>query len=76
MTTTYPSLKFNIGETAEMIKDAVHGFAQAEIAPIAADQTSYRYPSALPGGDYLWRVLIVDRYGNTSGSKEGVFRVP
>ena len=47
-----------------------------EIAPIAADQTSYRYPSALPGGDYLWRVLIVDRYGNTSGSKEGVFRVP
>jgi len=37
MTTTYPSLKFNLGETADMIRDSVHGFAQKEIAPIAAD---------------------------------------
>ncbi len=37
MTTTYPSLKFNLGETADMIRDSVYGFAQKEIAPIAAD---------------------------------------
>ncbi|MCF6219520.1 MAG: isovaleryl-CoA dehydrogenase [Robiginitomaculum sp.] len=35
MTTTYPSLNFNHGETADMIRESVHAFAQAEIAPIA-----------------------------------------
>jgi isovaleryl-CoA dehydrogenase len=32
----YPSLNFNLGETADMIRDTVSSFAQAEIAPIAA----------------------------------------
>jgi isovaleryl-CoA dehydrogenase len=32
---SYPSLKFDLGETAEMIRDTVAGFAQAEIAPRA-----------------------------------------
>ncbi len=32
----YPTLNFNLGETADMIRDMVSGFAQEEIAPIAA----------------------------------------
>ncbi len=47
-----------------------------EIENISSDLTAYRYQPTLPASDYLWRVLIVDRYGNTSGSREGVFRVP
>lgn len=33
----YPSLKFNLGENAEAIRDAVRSFAQDRIAPIAAE---------------------------------------
>ncbi|MEM6652436.1 MAG: isovaleryl-CoA dehydrogenase [Pseudomonadota bacterium] len=33
----YPSLNFDLGETAEMIRDSVHAFAQNEIAPLAAE---------------------------------------
>jgi isovaleryl-CoA dehydrogenase len=32
----YPTLNFNLGETADMIRDMVSSFAQEEIAPIAA----------------------------------------
>ena len=32
-----PSLNFELGETADMLRDAVQDFAQAEIAPIAAE---------------------------------------
>ncbi|MDV7338524.1 isovaleryl-CoA dehydrogenase [Terasakiella sp. A23] len=32
----YPSLNFNLGETADMIRDMVSSFAKEEIAPIAA----------------------------------------
>jgi isovaleryl-CoA dehydrogenase len=32
----YPSLNFNLGETADMIRDMVSSFAEKEIAPIAA----------------------------------------
>ena len=35
MTTHYPSLNFNHGDTADMIRESVYAFAQAEIAPIA-----------------------------------------
>jgi len=31
----YPSLNFNLGETADMIRDTVSSFAESEIAPIA-----------------------------------------
>ena len=31
----YPSLNFDLGETADMIRDMVRGFAEKEIAPIA-----------------------------------------
>ncbi len=43
---------------------------------IAAGQQEWLYLSALVPGDYFWTVTIVDRYGNTSRSKEGVFNVP
>ena len=31
----YTGLNFNLGETADMIRESVRGFAQKEIAPIA-----------------------------------------
>ena len=34
---SFPSLNFDLGETALMIRDTVAGFAQAEIAPRAED---------------------------------------
>ena len=33
----YPTLNFDLGETADMIRDSVQGFAQNEIAPLAAE---------------------------------------
>lgn len=32
---TYPSLNFDLGETVDMLRDAVHDFAQAEVTPLA-----------------------------------------
>ncbi|SDG72154.1 isovaleryl-CoA dehydrogenase [Roseospirillum parvum] len=37
MVQSFPGLDFDLGETAEMIRDTVAGFAAAEIAPRAAD---------------------------------------
>ena len=36
-TADYPGLNFNLGETATMLREAVHDFAQMEIAPLAAE---------------------------------------
>ena len=33
----YPSLNFDLGETADMMRDSVRSFAADEIAPRAAD---------------------------------------
>jgi len=33
----YPSLDFALGETANMIREMVRGFAEKEIAPIAVE---------------------------------------
>ena len=35
--THYPSLNFDLGETADMLRESVYDFAQSEIAPQAAD---------------------------------------
>ena len=32
-----PSLRYDLGEAAEMIRDTVSSFAQAEIAPLAEE---------------------------------------
>ncbi|HMR33530.1 MAG TPA: isovaleryl-CoA dehydrogenase [Geminicoccaceae bacterium] len=43
-----PSLGFDLGETAEMIRDSVGGFADAEIAPLAEEiDRSNRFPRQL-----------------------------
>ncbi len=48
MSTTYPGLNFNHGETADMIRDMVAGFARDEIAPIAAEiDRDNAFPRAL-----------------------------
>ena len=50
MTADYPGLNFNLGETAEMLRESVHDFAQAEIAPLAADiDRTNEFPA------HLWR---------------------
>jgi len=41
----YPSLNFNLGETADMIRDTVKGYAQTELEPIAAEiDSSNQFP--------------------------------
>ena len=51
-TADYPGLNFNLGETVTMLREAVHDFAQTEIAPLAAeiDKTN-EFPRQ------LWRKL-------------------
>ncbi|MCY4339506.1 MAG: isovaleryl-CoA dehydrogenase [Gammaproteobacteria bacterium] len=48
----YPTLNFNLGDTADMLRATVHDFAQAEIAPLAAEiDRSNEFPAP------LWRKL-------------------
>ncbi len=48
----YPGLNFNLGETAEMLRESVNDFAQAEIAPQASEiDRSNEFPA------HLWRKL-------------------
>jgi isovaleryl-CoA dehydrogenase len=43
-----PSLNFDLGETVDLLRDAVRDFAQAEIAPIAAEiDRSNEFPNEL-----------------------------
>ncbi len=35
MSTSYPTLNYNLGEDVDMLRDAVYQFAQAEIVPRA-----------------------------------------
>ena len=47
-----PTLNFDLGETIDLLRDAVHDFAQAEIAPLAAEiDRSNEFPQP------LWRKL-------------------
>ena len=50
--THYPTLNFELGESADLLRDSVHAFAAREIAPIAAKiDVDNEFPSA------LWRQL-------------------
>ncbi len=45
------------------------------VFPIEKNITFQIYEKPLFPGDYFWRLLIVDHFGNSSASKEGVFTV-
>jgi isovaleryl-CoA dehydrogenase len=62
-----PSLNFELGETADMLRDAVQNFAQAEIAPIAAEiDRSNEFPNELwpkLGDMGLLGITVPETYG-------------
>ncbi len=62
-----PSLNFDLGETAEMIRDTVAGFAQAEIAPRAEEiDRSNEFPRDLwprLGDLGLHGITVEEEYG-------------
>ncbi len=65
----YPTLNFNLGETAEMLRQTVASFAQEQIAPLAAeiDRTD-RFPRELwqPMGDLgLHGITVPEAQGGT-----------
>ncbi|NOX90195.1 MAG: carboxypeptidase-like regulatory domain-containing protein [Calditrichaeota bacterium] len=47
-----------------------------EITGIPPSSASFSYETGLQAGEYFWRIYIVDEFGNTSGSKEGAFKIP
>ncbi len=67
--THFPSLNFDLGDTVDMLRDAVHSFAQAEIAPIAADiDRTNEFPNHLwpkLGEMGLLGITVPESYGGT-----------
>jgi len=67
--THFPSLNFELGNTVDMLRDAVYNFAQSEIAPIAADiDRSNEFPNQLwPkfGEMGLLGITVPESYGGT-----------
>ena len=64
-----PSLNFNLGETVEMLRDAVRDFAQTEIAPRAADiDRKNVFPNELwpkLGDMGLLGITVEEQYGGS-----------
>ena len=67
--THFPSLNFDLGETVDMLRDAVYDFVQAEIAPIAADiDRSNEFPNQLwpkLGEMGLLGITVPENHGGT-----------
>lgn len=67
MSAFYPSLNFNHGETADMIRETVAAFAREEIAPIAAQiDIDNNFPRALwnkMGNLGLLGITVEEEYG-------------
>jgi len=65
----FPSLNFDLGDTVDMLRDAVYNFAQSEIAPIAADiDRSNEFPNHLwpkLGEMGLLGITVPESYGGT-----------
>ncbi len=65
----FPSLNFDLGETVDMLRDAVYNFAQSEIAPISADiDRSNEFPNQLwpkLGEMGLLGITVPEIYGGT-----------
>ncbi len=63
----FPQLTFNLGDDIEMLRDTVHAFAQAEIAPLAAEiDRSNQFPMPLwkKMGDLgILGMTVPDEYG-------------
>lgn len=70
MSTTYPTLSFNHGETADMIRETVAAFARDEIAPIAAQiDTENAFPRELwnkMGALGLLGITVEEEYGGSA----------
>jgi len=66
---SYPTLNFDLGETADMIRDTVQAFAQKEIAPLAAeiDKTDVFPRQLLPkmGELGLLGITVEEEWGGT-----------
>lgn len=69
LTNTYPTLNFDLGETADMIRETVKNFAQNEIAPRAAeiDRTDVFPRDLLPkmGELGLLGITVEEEWGGT-----------
>jgi isovaleryl-CoA dehydrogenase len=67
--THLPSLNFDLGDTVDMLRDAVYQFAQAEIAPIAVEiDRSNEFPNQLwpkLGEMGLLGITVPESYGGT-----------
>ena len=65
----FPSLNFDLGETADLLRDAVQDFAQAEIAPRAAEiDRSNEFPNELwpkLGELGLLGITVPEAYGGS-----------
>ncbi len=65
----YPSLNFDLGETTDLLRDAVQAFAQEEIAPLAAEiDRSNEFPNALwpkLGDMGLLGITVPETYGGS-----------
>jgi isovaleryl-CoA dehydrogenase len=65
----YPSLNFDLGETVDMLRDAVQEFAAAEIAPLAAEiDESNEFPAHLwqkMGEMGLLGITVPEEYGGS-----------
>ncbi|MEO0784099.1 MAG: isovaleryl-CoA dehydrogenase [Pseudomonadota bacterium] len=66
---TYPTLNFDLGETADMLRDSVKSFAQSEIAPLAdeIDRTDVFPRQLLPkmGELGLLGITVEEEWGGT-----------
>jgi isovaleryl-CoA dehydrogenase len=65
----FPSLNFDLGDTVDMLRDAVYNFAQSEIAPISGDiDSSNEFPNQLwpkLGEMGLLGITVPESYGGT-----------
>ncbi len=70
MTQSYPGLNFDLGETADMMRQQVYNFAHKEIAPLAADiDRDNEFPRELwnkMGDMGLLGVTVEEEYGGAA----------